>query len=226
MKMAERFAGGISYVLTRKRVKNINLRITPQGQVSVSAPYGVPAEYIDGFVAKKREFILSALARAEARARRRERGGAWVFGAQKTVSFLKGTARSSRINGGVIYIYCRDPEDESSRQRAFSAFWKSLCLQVCTEKARKLYPLFRPLGVDFPEIRVKNMKSRWGSCTPSKNTVTFSTGLLEAPEECVDYVVLHEFCHFICPNHSPDFYRLVGSLMPDWKRRQDILRRW
>ena len=53
--------------------------------------------------------------------------------------------------------------------------------------------------------------------------VTLNTLLLTKPRECLDYVALHELCHFVQPNHSPAFHRLMTELMPDWKRRRALL---
>lgn len=51
----------------------------------------------------------------------------------------------------------------------------------------------------------------------------FSQRLLEAPRNCIEYVVMHELCHFIHPNHSKQFYGFLTMLMPDWKERKTIL---
>ena len=47
--------------------------------------------------------------------------------------------------------------------------------------------------------------------------------LLEMPVSCIEYVVLHEFCHFLYPNHSKDFYAILTTLMPDWQQRKKLL---
>lgn len=80
------------------------------------------------------------------------------------------------------------------------------------------------LGGPVRSITVRPMASRWGSCSIRRRHITFDTFLLQAPRECVDYVVLHELCHLREPNHSPRFYALVERLMPDWKSRRRALR--
>ena len=64
------------------------------------------------------------------------------------------------------------------------------------------------------------MTSRWGSCQTVKGIITLNSKLIEKPLRCIEYVVLHEFAHFIHPNHSKEFYDFVASLMPDWKERK------
>ena len=92
-------------------------------------------------------------------------------------------------------------------------------LTICKE----IYPLFKPYGVKYPLIKIRSMKSRWGSCQPQKGIITLNSNMIAAPREAIEYVVLHEFAHFIHPNHSKDFYGLVEKLMPDWKQRKAML---
>lgn len=69
-------------------------------------------------------------------------------------------------------------------------------------------------------IRIHPMKTRWGSCNFKKGTLNFNLYLIDQPHECIEYVVMHEFAHFICPDHSPTYHALMTSLMPDWKARR------
>ena len=75
----------------------------------------------------------------------------------------------------------------------------------------------------WPQIKVRSMVSRWGSCQPKKKIVTFSRQLGETPPVCMEYVAVHEFCHFIQPNHSAAFHQLMTELMPDWRQRKQLL---
>ncbi|MEG2396279.1 MAG: M48 family metallopeptidase, partial [Oscillospiraceae bacterium] len=72
-------------------------------------------------------------------------------------------------------------------------------------------------------IKIRKMKSRWGSCQPKTGIVTLNSQLINAPIGCIEYVVLHELCHFVQPNHSKDFYSLVSAIMPDYKERKKLL---
>jgi predicted metal-dependent hydrolase len=72
-------------------------------------------------------------------------------------------------------------------------------------------------------IRVHAMTSRWGSCNHSKGNLNFNLWLINAPIRCIEYVVIHEFAHFIHPDHSPKFHELLDALMPDWRARRKEL---
>jgi hypothetical protein len=79
------------------------------------------------------------------------------------------------------------------------------------------------LGVKPKSIAYRNMKSRWGSCQPGTGRVCFNIRLALYPPECLEYVVVHELCHFLEPNHGPGFHALMDKVMPDWPARKKKL---
>ncbi|MEK7582914.1 MAG: M48 family metallopeptidase [Patescibacteria group bacterium] len=76
---------------------------------------------------------------------------------------------------------------------------------------------------DFNDIKIKKMKSRWGSCSKKKN-LNFNARLAELPDYLIDYVVVHELCHLKEFNHSRSFWSLVAQTIPDHKNRRRELR--
>jgi len=77
----------------------------------------------------------------------------------------------------------------------------------------------------YNRIAVKNMKTRWGSCS-SKNNLNFHYRLMFLPIELADYIVVHELCHLKEMNHSDRFWRLVAKQIPDYKRRRVALKHY
>ena len=70
-----------------------------------------------------------------------------------------------------------------------------------------------------PVVAYKDMYSKYGYCEYMHNKIVFSKRLIHISLEAIEYVVVHEFCHFIVPNHSKDFYDLVGKYLPDYKKQ-------
>ncbi len=70
-----------------------------------------------------------------------------------------------------------------------------------------------------PALRVRRMRSRWGSMSP-RRSMSLRLDLIRAPVECIDYVIFHELCHLVHPNHGREFWTLVEELVPDWKHRK------
>lgn len=174
-----RVAGGIPYRLTRRRVKNINMRIGKDGMVAVSAGPRVPLSTIDAFVASHADWVAKAQQHA---ARRQEEQAAPL----------------------------PDKAEALAQFQWLSDFY---------------YPYFAGvLHGRKPEIKVRDMTTRWGVCHMEKGYITFALRLYQKPLAAQEYVVVHEFCHFIQPNHSPAFWAEVEKLLPDWKERRRLLR--
>ena len=95
---------------------------------------------------------------------------------------------------------------------------------IITEICRKVYPYYEKFGIKYPEIKFRRMTSCWGNCRSQKSIVTFNTNLMYAPYECIEYVVYHEFTHFLQPNHSDKFYKELSLVCPDWKDKRNCLK--
>ena len=79
------------------------------------------------------------------------------------------------------------------------------------------------MGLSYNRITITSAKTRFGSCSSSKN-ISFSYRLMLYPEPAREYVVVHELAHILEKNHSARFYALVARYLPDWQKRQAILR--
>ncbi len=96
--------------------------------------------------------------------------------------------------------------------------------KVITQLCEKVYPYYEAQGVKFPVIKFRRMVSQWGNCRSREGILTFNTNLMYAPVECVEYVVHHEFTHFIEANHSARFYEKLEKAYPDWKVCRKMLK--
>ena len=101
---------------------------------------------------------------------------------------------------------------------------------VFSDVLADIFPQFsfycRSIGAEIPQkpsLRIRLMKSRWGSCIPSKNAVTLNIRLIMYPRECIEYVIAHELCHLLEANHSAAFYSHLTAFMPDWLARKSMI---
>ena len=131
------------------------------------------------------------------------------------------------ISSDGIYLHLRvkDTEDFKKKQKMVSRYLDEQCRTVFGEIISEIYPVFQKYGVPMPTLQIRDMETRWGPCLEKKGVITLNKRLLEAPRNCIEYVVMHEFCHFIHPNHSKHFYSFLAMLMPDWKERKTVLDR-
>ncbi len=82
----------------------------------------------------------------------------------------------------------------------------------------------RIMGLVPAAVKITAAKTRFGSCS-GKNSICFSCRLMQYPDAAVDYVVVHELAHIVHKNHGKDFYRLVASVLPDYRERRALLRK-
>ena len=122
-----------------------------------------------------------------------------------------------------VHLCVKDTENFAKKQKMVTRYLDEQCRSIFGEIILETYPVFQKYGVPMPELRIRNMETRWGSCLAKKGIVTLNKRLLEAPRNCIEYVVMHEFCHFVHPNHSKQFYAFLTMLMPDWKQRKETL---
>ena len=220
----------ISYQLEQKQVKNLNLRIHKDCKVYVSANPEVPVNKVDEFVVSKGQYICSVQKKFGEMALYSPKPKQYVSGETfyilgKGVRLKVEQASHNTISSDGVYLnLCiKDPQDFEKKKRMVSHFLDCQCDTTFGEVMSEIYPVFQKYGVAVPVLRLRNMETRWGSCLPRKGIITLNKRLLEAPRYCIEYVVMHEFCHFIHPDHSKHFYAFLTMLMPDWKERKRIL---
>lgn len=220
----------VEYELHRKPVKNINLRIRPDGSVYVSANQLVPQFVIENFLRKKADSILGALdhyARTEACspwAKRYADGETIrVLGRDRRLRVVQAAKNRVEDDGGLLTLAVKDPADIELKKRTLDRWLQQLCRDTVRSLCLQVWPVFRAYGVAFPELRFRTMTSRWGSCQPTRGVVTFNYTLVGMPIPCIEYVVIHEFTHFLCPDHSERFHALLSGFLPDWRERKYML---
>ena len=230
LRTVEADGNAISYTLERKPVKNINLRIRADQCVYVSAPKDVAAKMVDAFVVEKSAYILRALKKFKDKNRETVSENRFVNG--ETVKFLgrnlrlkiKNASRSKvESDESYVTLYVKDVQNADLKKRVLETWLRKKCKDEITAICKKVYPQVKKYGVAFPEIQLREMVSRWGSCSPKKGFMTFNTALIAMPVSCIEYVVTHEFTHFLYPNHSKKFYQQLATFMPDWEERKKRL---
>ena len=98
---------------------------------------------------------------------------------------------------------------ERSREESYSVLKLAL---------DEVYPLVAPLGVEYPELKLRKMKRQWGNCHWNQGYITLNTALARCPEHLQRYVALHELVHFLIHDHGPQFHAWMDQLMPEWKK--------
>ena len=221
----------IEYDLQRKRVKNINLRIKPDKSITVSANPRVPENRIEKFILEKQEFILRALEKYGKMQKSLPRPRQYidgetvkVFGQDLTLKVFLSKKNYVEIGDSFIKLYVRSIDDLSLKKKVLEKWLYNQLEETVTNFCKIIYPAFKKYCGDFPMIKFRKMTSRWGSCNFVRKILTFNYALINAPIECIEYVVYHEFTHFIEPNHSKKFYLALSNFLPEYKQRKRELK--
>jgi predicted metal-dependent hydrolase len=220
----------IDYDLIIKNVKNINLRIKPDGSIAVSASTKVPIEKVDEFVISKGKYILNALNRFRELEQFNKKPKQYIsgegyklLGRDLRLKVIQGDKENIKTDGIYIFLTVKDKNDYRRKDILISKWFNEQCHEIFNEIVAEVYSKFQKYGVQRPKIQIRDMKTRWGSCQPKRGIISLNIKLIEAPRNCIEYVVLHELCHYIHPNHSKKFYAFVQMMMPDWKERKKFL---
>lgn len=221
--------GEIVFTFERKDIKNINLRIRHNGNVFVSAPQNVPDDVIDSFVIKRCKYIKNAVESFEttdiSKSEMQYVSGENVtfLGKNMRLKIEKDSIEYVKCDGIYVYIHVKRPDYYNRKKNLLNNWLDNQSNIIFSDILNDVHQKFVPYGVAFPKLKLRNMTSRWGSCLPNKEIITLNKRLIEAPKNCIEYVVYHELCHFVHPNHSKQFYTLLQVMLPDWKESKRLL---
>lgn len=205
----------IDALVTRKTMKNIRLRVGRDGTVCVSAPQHVGLDRIQEFVDSKRGWIESHIRNFE---RSEDDENSILFmGKKYTLEVVKDRRTGVALNDSNMNIFCNNPEEYESVLRKW---WIQQAAGYLNETVNRWYPLVDKSGREKPAIKIRKMKTLWGSCTSAERTIRFNFYLMCASPESIEYVVLHELTHLLYPNHGAEFKAFLTAHMPDWKERK------
>jgi predicted metal-dependent hydrolase len=196
------------------------------GAVSVVVPDDTPLEKIDELLAAKRRWIKEKITlhreMAPASTKQYVSGEAFPYlGRNYRLKVEKGHfAPVKLLHGRLVVTLPQGTEQPHMVRNALVRWYKRQAEQKLREKVKRFAPL---VGVEPTGVGIKTFKSRWGSCT-SKGKLEFNWQIMMAPNRMVDYVVLHELCHLIRNDHSPEFWGEVACVMPEYQQCREWLR--
>ena len=220
------------YYLQRKNVKNINIRIKPSLDIEVSASEEVPISSINknikrriNWIDKNITYFKKSFPTNKNRSNKEYVSGESIkyLGKQYRLKIINSENEGVKFTKGYIYMYVKNPKDFKRKKKLLEIWFKDRCEIIFKNSLNKMFKLIKKYDIEKPSFKIRVLKSRWGSCFRLKNQIVLNSDLIEAPKFCIDYVILHELIHFKYENHNKEFYSLLSVLMPDWKKRKEIL---
>lgn len=224
-KVIQTESGPLCVSVTKKRMKNLYLRVLPpDGRVAVSAPLRASDAEIERFVAGRIEWIERQQGRIAAHAPAEYRSGdaVFYFGKRLTlrVDERPGRAKAEKT-GDTLALFVPPGADAAARRRVLDGWYR----RELTEAAGAVLPACeRTVGKRAGELKIRDMKTRWGTCNVNTGVITINLRLAEKSAECLRYVITHELCHLYEPSHGERFWKRMDEYFPDWKRVRKSLR--
>lgn len=217
--------GFIAEVVRTNRRKSADIRVE-EGAVTIVVPSSTSAERIDQLLAAKRRWIREKIALHQeltpTNPKRYVSGEAFSYlGRNYRLKVEKGNfAPVKLVHGRLLVTVPNGTEQPHMVRNALVRWYKRQAEQKLTDKVERFAPV---VGVEPAGVVIRTFKSRWGSCT-SKGKLEFNWRIMMAPNRMVDYVVVHELCHLIRHDHSPEFWRELERVMPEYQQCREWLR--
>lgn len=218
----------IAYELVRAARKAVRIQVHPDGTVRVIAPLELVAEEVAKVVHRKAPWIMKQLRFFgqfhPLTPPRQYRSGEThrYLGRQYRLKLLQGE-KAVRLVAGFIEVTLPDPIPDAVAQ-ALQAWYRQRADGQFRRILAEVSKHFESYSLPTPQLKLRQMPTRWGSCTPS-GVISLNPDLIKTPGSCIEYVIVHEFCHLVHRHHNRDFYELLERILPDWQRRKQTLER-
>lgn len=211
--------------ITKKRIKNIYLKVVGN-KVLASCPYYVPKYEVYNFIESKKSWIYKAYEYNKKRPKNRYLYNGsdifYLFG--KEYKFIRTIGKKKVVikEDTIFFAYKDDSED------GIKALYKELDKMLLI-KANEYLNKYRYMLLDYgynqlPQLNARIMTTRWGVCFTRNNKITVNSYLIHYPENCLEYIMVHELTHFIIPNHSKRFYEIISNNMNNYKEADKYLK--
>lgn len=217
----------IRYHLVFAERKTLGIKVFPDLSVKVTAPLGSKMTDIEEKLKLKSKWILRKQDQFESyrpviTERRYLNGETHLYlGRQYLLRVEKAEGTSVKLYRGKMFVYTKDT-DPKAVEKIIKNWYRQKANQIFDQALTEKLNLFAQYHLTKPDMVIKWMEKRWGSCTRN-GKITLNTELVKAPKACIEYVMVHELCHLVIRNHTKDFYDLQAKIFPDWQKWKEKL---
>ena len=219
--------GEISFSVIRRPRKTIVIRVK-EGLVEVVADPRVSLEYIFDLVEKKEKWIKNKLKLSLPKKELIYENGEEHYYLGKAyllnIRVVEDKADEGIFLENDILSLSTLNDAKEYKKKILEAWYRNMAKYYFNRIAEGLCDKLKPDGISMPEIFVRKMSRRWGTCHYYKKRIILNLSLIKASVELIRYVILHELCHFKYPNHSKEFYEYMGQFEPELKMKKEKLK--
>ncbi len=211
----------INVMIIKKPIKNLHLSVLPpEGKVRISAPSSLSDEIIKAFIIKKYGWIKKHINSFKNQPRQNPREfvsgeSHYLRGKRYIMKVIPSKKPAIEIkNKKFIYFYV--PDDYSLEQK--EKYYENWLRKELRKDLNILIPKWEKImNLKAKEVKIKKMKTKWGSCNPEAKRIWINLELIKKPQKHLEYVIVHEFAHFIEKRHNDIFKAILDTYMPKWK---------
>jgi len=221
---------GLSVEVVRKDIKNLHVGVyPPHGRVRVAAPLRLDDEAVRLAVISRLGWIRRQQKSFDQQIRQSQRemvtGESHYYQGRRYLLDVvehNGPASVRIVNSKTMELRIRPGTNRDDREAVLLRWYR----RRLREQIPKLLLKWQPkVGVDVAEVRIKKMKTRWGTCTSDARRIWLNLELIKKPASCLEYILVHEMVHFLERHHNERFRDLMDELMPQWKNHREELNR-
>lgn len=207
-------------------LKELTIHVHPDMRLEVLAPSGRSIDRVlkrvdarSTWIAKQWRYFQQY--QPECPERRYVSGETHLYlGRQYRLKVTKSDKSSVKLKGRFLHVHHSDKDRPDQIKSLVTDWYREHAVHLFDRRLQFCLANCKSLRISkIPQIQVRKMTHRWGSCTKPGN-ISLNLELVKTPVHCIDYVIVHELCHLRIHNHSPGFYRLLTRYMPDWERRK------
>ncbi|WP_304221449.1 M48 family metallopeptidase [Phascolarctobacterium succinatutens] len=226
---------GLTINLQFKLVKNITLRIKETGDIFLTAPIGMSVSEVQRFLESREQWLCQKLQLVlqEQLQQKQEKKYSmgelpfdgqhvWLWGKRLPAHFLLSGKKHGtyEVQADAVNFYYRSELNNEAKCAFVELFYKQ---ELAGRGEQLLQAWEKKMGVRHTGLKVHRMKTRWGSCNVRTGSINLNTLLACWPQECLEYIVVHELTHLHEANHSPHFHAIVERYLPEWRERKKML---
>lgn len=216
--------------IVRKDIKNLHLGVyPPHGRVRVAVPLYVEDDAVRLAVISKLAWIRRQQQQFQAQERQTERqyisGESHYFQGQRyllNVEYRDETPSVKIRNKKILELIVRPNSTVEQRGRVLLEWYRQHLKQQTAPLIEKWQPI---IGVEINEWRIKQMKTKWGSCNIEARRIWLNLELAKKPVQCLEYIIVHELVHLLERHHNERFIQFMDSFLPNWRMLRDELNR-
>lgn len=214
----------VEITITKKNIKSFNIRVnTGTGAVAVSAPYSMPRQQIIGYIQRKMPWIRESKRKVQDALLDYSTGEThYLWGKPYLLEVCwNNQYQVATLRKGRIELYCKEDDSAERRQKIINEYYRKQLQQTLPKVMEKCCNI---VGKTPKQWRIKNMKTRWGTCNTRERRVWINLQLAKYPPQCLEYVVIHELTHLYVHGHNKEFYAYMDQFYPNWREVQLLLK--